>query len=203
MQVYGGYGFIEEYPMAQLLRDCRITMIYEGTNGIQAMDLLGRKLGMKKGMAFMAFLGEVQQVIDRAKKTKGLESLAGKLEATLGAFGEVAMHLGKTAMSPDVKTAFSLASPFLEVAGDIVMAWMLLWRATVAAPKLEKLVGGLEGEERAAKTAKNKNAAFYEGQVRTAEYFITSILPVTGGRMDAIQATNSAAVDIPEVSFGG
>ena len=203
MQVYGGYGYTADYPVERLLRDSKINSIYEGTNGIQAMDLLGRKLGMKKGMVFMTLLGEIQNVIAQAKETKGLENLAKKLEETLGRFGEVAMHLGKTAMSPDVKTAFAFASPFLEVAGDIVMAWMLLWRAVVSAPKLEKLVGDAAGEERVAKIEKNKNAAFYEGQMRSAEYFITSILPVTDGRMNAIQGTNSAIIDIPEASFGG
>jgi alkylation response protein AidB-like acyl-CoA dehydrogenase len=68
MQVYGGYGFISEYPQEQLVRDCRITMIYEGTNGIQAMDLLGRKLGMKKGKPIMDLFGEIQKTIADAKK---------------------------------------------------------------------------------------------------------------------------------------
>jgi alkylation response protein AidB-like acyl-CoA dehydrogenase len=203
MQVYGGYGYIADYPIERLFRDSKINSIYEGTNGIQAMDLLGRKLGMKKGMAFMGFLGEVQKTIARAKETKGLEEFARKLEEAVNRLGEVAMHLGKTAMSPKVKAAFSFASPFLEVTGDIIMAWMLLWRAAVAAPKLDELTGGAEGEERIGKIEKNKNAAFYEGQVKTAEYFIMSMLPVTLGKMDAIQATNSATVEIPEVSFGG
>ncbi len=203
MQIYGGYGYTADYPIERLMRDSKINSIYEGTNGIQAMDLLGRKLGMKKGVVFMTLLGEIQKVIAKAKEIKGLEDLAKKLEEAIGRFGEVAMHLGKTAMSPDVKTAFALASPFLEVTGDIVMAWMLLWRAVVAAPKLDKLIGDADGEERIEKIEKNKNAAFYEGQVRTAEYFITSILPVTLGKMNAIEATNSAVIEMPEASFGG
>ena len=76
MQIYGGYGFIEEYPMAQLLRDCRITLIYEGTNGIQAMDLLGRKLGLDKGTPIMNLFGEMQKTIADAKKTPELEKYA-------------------------------------------------------------------------------------------------------------------------------
>jgi alkylation response protein AidB-like acyl-CoA dehydrogenase len=68
IQIFGGYGYIKDYPMEQLLRDCRITMIYEGTNGIQAMDLLGRKLGMKKGKPIMDLLGEIQKTIGDAKK---------------------------------------------------------------------------------------------------------------------------------------
>ena len=70
MQVYGGYGYIKEYPQEQLLRDCRITLIYEGTNGIQAMDLLGRKLGLNKGKAVMDLFGEIQKTINGAKEIR-------------------------------------------------------------------------------------------------------------------------------------
>ncbi len=203
VQVYGGYGYIKEYPMEQLLRDCRITMIYEGTNGIQAMDLLGRKLGMKKGKPVMDLFGEIQKTIAVAKGIAGIEAYAAKLEAAVNKLGEVAMHLGATAMSPQVMIAFAHAHPFLEVAGDVVMAWMLLWRASVAAPLLEKLAGGFDPEARRTAAEKNKNAAFYEGQVRSAEYFIQSVLPVTYGKMKAIMNASGAAVEIPEVSFGG
>lgn len=203
VQVYGGYGYIKEYPMEQLMRDCRITMIYEGTNGIQAMDLLGRKLGMKKGKPVMDLFGEIQKTIAAAKKIAGIEAYAEKLEAAVNKLGEVAMHLGATAMSPQVMTAFAYAHPFLEVAGDVVMAWMLLWRASVAAPHLEKLAGGFDPEARRIAAEKNKNAAFYEGQLRSAEYFIQAVLPVTYGKMKAIMNSCSAAVEIPEVSFGG
>ena len=78
MQVYGGYGYIKEYPQEQLMRDCRITQIYEGTNGIQAMDLLGRKLGMKKGKLVMDLMGEVNNTINRAKGIEGLEDQADR-----------------------------------------------------------------------------------------------------------------------------
>jgi len=203
VQVYGGYGYIKEYPMEQLMRDCRITMIYEGTNGIQAMDLLGRKLGMKKGKPVMDLFGEIQKTIAVAKGIAGIEAYAAKVEAAVNKLGEVAMHLGATAMSPQVMTAFAHAHPFLEVAGDVVMAWMLLWRASVAAPLLEKLAGGFDPDARRTAAEKNKNAAFYEGQVRSAEYFIQSVLPVTYGKMKAIMNSCGATVEIPEASFGG
>ena len=80
---------------------------------------------------------------------------------------------------------------------------MLLWRATVAKPALEKIVGDAQGNARLEKIQKNKNAAFYEGQLKSAEYFIQSILPITHGRMNVIEKGNSAMVEIPEVSFGG
>jgi alkylation response protein AidB-like acyl-CoA dehydrogenase len=203
MQVYGGYGYTADYPVERLMRDSKINSIYEGTNGIQAMDLLGRKMGMKKGAVFMEFLGEIQKVTAQAKETKGLEGLAELLDAAVNRLGGVAMHMGKTAMSLDFKVAFSHALPFLDVMGDVIMGWMLLWRANVAAPKLAELLGDLEGEARLEKINKNKNAAFYEGQVKSAEYFIQAILPVTLGKMASIEASSKAIAEIPEVSFGG
>ena len=190
IQVYGGYGYIKEYPMEQLLRDCRLTMIYEGTNGIQAMDLLGRKLGMNKGKPFMDFLGELQKTIAMAKSVSGLEDFAAKVEEAVNKLGEVALHMGMTAFSEKVLNAFAFAYPFMEVTGDVVMSWMLLWRATIAAQKLEK-------------GAKKKDAAFYEGQIKSAEFFLNSILPISLGKMKTIVVTNGAAVEISEDSFGG
>ena len=106
-------------------------------------------------------------------------------------------------MSPDFKTAFAFAQPFQDVMGDIIMAWMHLWRATLAVPKLNDLVGGLTGSARDKKISKNKEAAFYDGQLQTATYFINAILPVTIGKMEAIAATDSSVVSIHEASFGG
>ena len=190
IQIYGGYGYIKEYPVEQLLRDCRITPIYEGTNGIQAMDLLGRKLGMNKGKPIMDLLGEIQNTIAEARAKTGLEEYADKLEGAVNKLGEVAMHMGKTALSPEIMTAFAFAYPFMEVAGDVVFSWLLLWRAVIAAEKLEK-------------GAKKKDKVFYEGQLKSAEYFTQTILPATLGKMNAILASNSAVVDIEEDAFGG
>ncbi len=202
MQVFGGSGYTKDYPVERLMRDSKINSIYEGTNGIQAMDLLGRKLGMKDGKVFMDFLNEIQKTIDQAKKIDGLNELAEDLEIIKNKFGETTMDLGASAMSLNFKTAFSFATPYQTVMGDVIMGWMLLWRAVIAKPALEKIVGGLDEESRAIKINKNKNAAFYKGQVKSAEYFINCILPVSIGRMAAIQKGSSAVVDIPEVSFG-
>ena len=190
MQVYGGYGYTKEYPIEQLARDCKIASIYEGTDGIQAMDLLGRKLGMDEGKVFMGFMGEVQKVIASAREAKGLGPLADKLENALNRLGETALHLGKKGVSPEFKTAFAHAFPFLESMGDVIIAWMLLWRASIAAEKLDN-------------GAKKKDVNFYEGQLKTAEFFIKTVIPVTCGKMDAIKESSDAAVAISEASFGG
>jgi len=100
------------------------------------------------------------------------------------------LHMGTMAMSLKVMNAFAFAHPFMEVCGDVVMAWMLLWRATIASQKLEKKPG-------------KKDAAFYNGQIKSAEFFIYSILPITFGKMKAILAANGAAVEIEEDAFGG
>jgi hypothetical protein len=86
--------------------------------------------------------------------------------------------------------AFAHAYPFLEVSGDVVMAWLLLWRANIAAQKLGN-------------GARKKDTAFYEGQLKSAEFFANCILPVTLGKMNAILTTSAEAVDIEEDSFGG
>jgi hypothetical protein len=202
MNVFGGYGYTREYPVEQLMRDCKIATIYEGTNGIQAMDLLGRKLGLKKGAVFMQLLQEIRQTVQTAEKTPGLQALCGRLEQILNRYGEAAIFLGKKAMGPDVKTAFAQAHPFLDVTGDIVMAWMLLWRAAVAQPRLAELLG--DAADPAARTADSKEAAFYDGQIRAATYFIRSQLPVTEGKINAILESDAAAIlDAAEHSFGG
>jgi alkylation response protein AidB-like acyl-CoA dehydrogenase len=190
VQVYGGYGYVSEYPVEQLARDCKITSIYEGTDGIQAMDLLGRKLGMGKGQVFINFLGEIQKTVALAKEIGGLEEITAEVEKAANRLGEVAMHLGTTAMSPKFKVAFAFAFPFLEVMGDVIMAWMLLWRAALANQKLES-------------GPKKKDVAFYEGQLKTAEFFIQTILPATLGKMDGIVKSSSSAIDISEAAFGG
>jgi alkylation response protein AidB-like acyl-CoA dehydrogenase len=202
VQVYGGYGYIKEYPVEQLMRDCRIFMIYEGTNGIQAMDMLGRKLGMNNGKTFMDFLGEIRTGISHSKEIKGIESLSKKVEEVFNKVSQVALTLGKKAMSDKVEIAYAFAHPFLEVIGDLTMAWMLLWRATVAAPKLEKLAGSLSPNDIIAKASQNKDAAFYDGQLKTAQFFINTILPITMGKLDAIEMTDGAAVEILDSSFG-
>ena len=166
------------------------------------MDLLGRKLGMQNGAVFMNLLQEIQNTIDRAKDYRELEALHTKVGSTISRLGEIAMHIGQTAMSPDFKTAFAFAQPFQDVMGDVIMAWMHLWRATLAVPKLNDLVGGLTGPARAKKISKSKEAAFYDGQLQTAKYFINAILPVTIGKMEAIATTDNSVVSIHEASFG-
>ncbi len=187
VQIFGGYGFIEEFPVAQLLRDCRITLLYEGTNGIQAMDLLGRKLGLQKGKPIMDLFGEMGKTVAKAKKIASLETEAVKVEELFNKLAETALHMGQAAMSEKVLSAFANAHPFLDATGDVMMAWMLLWRASIAAEKLEK--------------AKKKDKPFYEGILKSLTFFTETKAPITLGRMNSLMKTSSVAVDIDEASF--
>jgi hypothetical protein len=154
------------------------------------MDLLARKIGMKKGLVFMNFLGEIQKTAARAKDFENLKDLAAAVEQTANRLGEIALHIGKMAMSENFKVAFAHALPFLYAMGDTIMAWMLLWRAVVAS---EKLAG----------KPKKKDVAFYEGQIKTAEFFIYTELPLTSGKMEAIKGGCAAAIEIADEGFGG
>ena len=188
VQIYGGYGFIEEFPVSQLLRDSRIFMLYEGTNGIQSMDLVGRKLGMDKGKPFIHFLAQIEKTLAAAKQEPGLSPLTETMERFLASYAEVAHEISKRAAAGKVMEVFAFSHPFLEVTGDLTMAWMLLWRATVACPKLGKT---------------KTNDGFYQGQVRTARFFINNILPVTTGRLNAIKQGDAVAAEMEDAWFGG
>ncbi|MBW2412651.1 MAG: acyl-CoA dehydrogenase, partial [Deltaproteobacteria bacterium] len=203
VQIYGGYGYTREYPVEQILRDCKIATIWEGTNGIQAMDLLGRKLNMNKGRVFSDFTGEIEKCLDLAGSRPLLDKLVDPVQSALTRLVESAGCLGKMLRSGDVKTAFAHAHPFLEVVGDICMAWMHLWRAAVAAPCLQKLAEGKSPRDIAAMAEKNKEVAFYDGQLKTAAFFIQAVLPVTMGKMDSILAADNSMVNIHPKSFGG
>ncbi|MFO8111349.1 MAG: acyl-CoA dehydrogenase [Desulfosalsimonadaceae bacterium] len=202
IQVYGGYGYTKEYPVEQLMRDARIFQIYEGTNGIQAMDLMGRKLGLKKGQAFMDYLGEMKKTIASAGQTEELNTLSARVETAVNKLADTATQLANAAASDKALNAFAFAHPFLDVTGDVTVAWMLLWRADIAAQKLKKIAGSMDMTAITEKAAKNKEAAFYLGVMKTAEFFIMNLLPATMGKFDAIDGINGSAVEIPDAAFG-
>jgi len=190
IQVFGGAGYLRDYTVEQIARDCKIASIYEGTDGIQAMDLLARKLGMKKGQVFMELLNRMNQTIEDATATAATQPLADNASKLVNRLGDCAMSMGKTLLGGNLRTAFAHSDPFLEAMGDAVMAWMLLWRATTAAKKLEA-------------GAPKKELPFLNGQIKGAEFFFANLLPVTFGKMDALMALGDAAVTMEDKSFGG
>lgn len=184
MQVFGGYGYTREYPVEQIVRDAKIASIYEGTDGIQAMDLLGRKLGLDKGAVFAELISDITRTAYKAMDIEGLDDLARRLAKAAKTLAATADGLGKMIRTERFKVPFVFALPFLDAMGDVFMAWMLLWRATIAAPKAA-------------------GSVFYDGQVKTAAFFIRSVLPVTMGKLEAIQICDDAALRIDDKAFGG
>ncbi|SHL32302.1 hypothetical protein SAMN02745216_05011 [Desulfatibacillum alkenivorans DSM 16219] len=190
IQVFGGAGYTRDYLVEQYARDCKITSIFEGTSGIQAMDLLARKLGRKKGAVFAHLLKEMQATVSRAKEFEGLRDLAEDLEQAIPAFAATAEGILKRAASPEFMTAFAHSLPFLNVLGDMMMAWMLLWRAEISSKQL-------------ADGAKKKDLDFYNGQVKTARFYIKTILPEVLGKMNAINAGSGVAMEMTSAEYGG
>lgn len=190
VQVFGGYGFTKEYPQEQLLRDCKIAQIYEGTNGIQAMDLIGRKLMLNKGQAFAGLVKEIKKTIDGASENEKLKRLALHLNDALEKLHLTAQDMGRRMVSGKIMNAFANAAPFLDVTGDVVTAWMLLWRALTASRKLDQ-------------KPKKSDAEFYSGQIKSAQFFINTILPVSKGKMDVISLDDTAVLEISDGAFGG
>ena len=190
MQVFGGMGYTKEALVEQYARDCKIASIYEGTSGIQAMDLLARKIGAGRGAGFQKLMGEIQGMVTQAREIEALVDLAEKLETAVRRLGEITTGLSQKTVSQEFKTAFAHSLPYLHVMGDVIMAWMLLWRAVIASHKLNQKCG-------------KKDLAFYNGEIKTAEFFIRTELIVTMGKMAAIEEGCSAAIDIENDGFGG
>ncbi len=186
MQVFGGYGYTRDYPVEQMLRDCKIASIYEGSNGIQAMDFLGRKIAGSRGAMLKALITGIKNVVQMARNRENLDDLAERLDNAADLLEDTAGKISAALVSEHMASAFACAHPLLEAAGDVIMAWMLLWRAVVADQNMEKGRG---------------DEAFYRGKMETARFFIFTILPVTMGRLSAVKYENNPAADMEEQCF--
>jgi len=129
VQIHGGMGFIEETGAAQHYRDARIAPIYEGTNGIQAMDLVGRKVRLNGGATLKALCAEIAQTADALAENPGLAPVGRRLAAGVAALERATEAL----LAADNTTALTVATPFLKLAGDVVGGWILGRQALAAA----------------------------------------------------------------------
>jgi len=198
IQVLGGYGYCSEYRIEQCARDVKIASLYEGTNGIQAMDLLGRKLPMAGGKVFEALLHQMNPAIEAGKKSELLKPYTENLEQAVEQMVQVVKDIGAKASGKDFMVAFLSATPLLEVVGDVMCGWMLLWQAAEAEAKLNELVG--DGDK-AAIIKENNEAAFLDGKIQSARFFLGSEIKKVVGKVAAITAFEPAAMDIAEESF--
>ena len=198
IQAHGGYGYCTEYGVEQLCRDVKIASIYEGTNGIQALDLVGRKVGAKGGAVLMSVLNKVNTFVAKTKKDERFSELAKDLEDAKNKLVGVTMGLrGKGAKDPYYPVAF--ATPYLEMFGEVLFAFFLLEMALLAQEKLEAIYAdkGADTDEAKAKIdADHPEAVFYSGKVMTARFFIKQILPGVHAKAMSFNSDDTSLMDI-------
>jgi hypothetical protein len=188
------------------MRDCKIASIYEGTNGIQSLDLVGRKLGMRKGANVMNMAGEIGATVARAKASEDLKPYAVRLEEAMNAWVDLTMTFASLGKSASFLVPVLYASPYLDIMGDVLMGHFLLQAASTAEGKLQALYAeaGAEkskGRQRAF-IRENRDAAFYAGKIASAKFFAAEVLAVVKGRCEAVKAGDKIALEIPNESFG-
>ena len=173
LQVHGGMGFIEETGAAQYYRDARITTIYEGTTGIQANDLIGRKTARDGGAAARAVLAEITKVAAQLSASTGAE-----LKATGAALAAAATALGQ---------AIDWLVPNLQLWGLVAGGWQLGRAALIAAKRLEEGTG---------------DAAFYRGKISTARFYADCLLPQAGALAQSIVHGSESVLALADEQFG-
>ena len=184
-QVFGGHGYIEEWGMSQFVRDARIAQIYEGTNGVQAMDLCGRKLAQKGGAAVQAFFKVVGEDIAEAKGDEMLAPLAEAMEKALGQQQAATMWFMQNAMQNPNHLGAG-AHHYMHIMGIVTLGWMWLRMAKVA---------------QAALAAGTDDKAFYEAKLTTARYYMDRYLPDAGALRRKLETGSDSMMALGEEAF--
>ncbi len=173
LQVLGGYGYCSEFVLQQYYRDIRIMSLYEGTTGIQSLDLLGRKTTMKNGKAIQLLTKVMTEDIIKARTYNELTPYADKLQGKLKDVGDVLTKLMPFAMKGDYERFLADATIYMEMTSTIVMAWQCLIMATTAKEAL--VTGQLKF-----------GSAFYESKIHTMKFYFTYELPKTLGMKEVL-----------------
>ncbi|HOG13192.1 MAG TPA: acyl-CoA dehydrogenase [Smithellaceae bacterium] len=195
MQVFGGYGYCSEYPIEQLARDCKILAIYEGTNGIQSMDLTMRKLLMNPDMFnFKVFKKRIALSCEKAggivedKYIAAMKNAVDAMDATVA-------KLTEWRDRKRILDILAVAQPLQQAMRMVAHAWMHLWSMTVAIPKLKAIAGDIKGEKAASLAKDNAEAAFYMGKVLSGQFYLGAELKHLTGYLDYVTAGEPAAVN--------
>jgi hypothetical protein len=184
-QILGGHGYIREHGIEQFVRDARITQIYEGTNGIQAMDLVGRKLPKDGGRAVRGFFEIVAREIAEAKAVGDPAGVAAALEPALGDLQSATMWLAQNSMV-DPDNAGAGAYAYMDLMGLVSLGWMWLKMAGASKRALDR------GDE---------DRAFHEAKLITARFYAQRELPMSGGLRSKIEAGAETLMKIPAEVF--
>ncbi len=181
IQVLGGYGYTRDFPVEQYWRDNRLNMIHEGTHGIQALDLLGRKVVMDGGRGFALFSSRVNSTLERAIVVPALAEFANALAGALKSLGHATRAAWATGRPDD---ALANATPYLQAFGHTVLAWMWLDVALAAGQD------GAAGDEDAR-----------QGKLAAARYFFRYELPRIGAWLDVVASREAVCRDMNEAWF--
>jgi hypothetical protein len=185
MQCLGGYGFCKDYPIEQYLRDAKIMSLYEGTNGIQAIDLMGRKMRINDGAMFGAFIREIEAFIEKHKQHEGLGRHVRDLAEAFGRVREMADEMRRHSKEDPLQWA-SYTYPALLCFGDLVMVWRLLDMARIAWDRAQK---------------KGRKNEFFRGKVAQATFFADFTLPHTIQRAGICTRQGREIVEIADNAF--
>jgi alkylation response protein AidB-like acyl-CoA dehydrogenase len=189
LQVYGGAGYLKDHPVEQAVRDVKITSIYEGTNHIQAMDLVGRKLGQAGGVYFQAFLGDVGAFVEAHRAHPQLGPAVATLASGQEHLMSAAMGLLSWAQSGQLGLIGLNANRFLGMMARLAVGWLLLEGASVALLAQGKL------------SASEPDHAFYEGKKQAALWFARNELPKVEAEAKLMRQEDASALDIPDAGF--
>jgi alkylation response protein AidB-like acyl-CoA dehydrogenase len=184
-QIYGGHGYIREWGMDQFVRDARIAQIYEGTNGIQALDLVGRKLGANGGRAIQALLRILATEIAAAKSEDSIQPFAGALEKAVADLQTATMWLMQNGLA-NPNNAGAAAYPYMTLMGHVGLG--LMWLRMVQA-STKALREGTEDE------------AFHQAKLVTARFFAERVLPETGALRRKLEAGADTLMALPAEAF--
>lgn len=185
IQVYGGMGYVEETGVAQYLRDSRIAPIYEGTNGIQALDLMFRKLPLDNGQAMQRLLADVNKVIDEMNEGgEVLSGLAQKLKVEVDRLSEVTLWLGSKMLEGELVDASAGATPYLKMFGQVLGGYYMGKAAILATKKLEET-----GDE------------YYKEKITLSKFYIEQLLPLASGYASSVTAGKDDLFNIKAESF--
>jgi alkylation response protein AidB-like acyl-CoA dehydrogenase len=184
MQVHGGSGFTEHFPASQYLRDVRIALIYEGTNGVQALDLVGRKLAADGGRAVMGFFAELDAFIAENETADELKPFTAALAKAKGELQEATMWLMQNGlMNPE--NAGAASTDYLHLFGLTALAYM--WAQIAKAAQ--------------AKIAAGDTDAYYANRIVIGRYYLERVLPETSGRLAKLTAGSATMMALPADAF--
>ena len=203
MQVYGGYGYMKDYPVEQFLRDEKVHSIFEGTNGIQSLDLAGRKVLKNSKGLLNGFLKDINRFCEENKDHKALAKYIGLLSEGVKALSDVTACFTEQA-GKDFNIIALFATPYMELFGDVTVGWLLLWQSVIADKKLGQIMhekGINDSEETGALAADNSEAAFYLGKIASARYFSSAVLSLSKSKARAIIDGDTAALELAEEAF--